>query len=188
MTAALAWLNDLVQWIGRWIPRLVLIHTTHRGVRFGPRGGAHLVGPGLVLFWPITHDLLQVPVTTQSIQLCGQILPAGEHDGFVPRVVVCTLNIQFSLSDPVKASTRVLSFHALVANRAQSLAAKHWPGSYARDDRAWVTNAQEQLTTEMQEYGIAVHSLELASIGLGVTLKNVSDWSYADREAGKRPE
>lgn len=126
MTAALSWLNDLVQWLGRWIPRLVLIHPTHRGVRFGPSGRAVEVGPGLVVFWPITHDLVQVPVTTQSIQLCGQILPLHDDGSVLPRVAVCTLNLQFAIIDPVKAAVKVLHWPALVSNRAQAIAVERW--------------------------------------------------------------
>lgn len=47
MTGALSFLNDLAQWLGRWVPRLVLVEPTHRGVLFGPRGSARQVGPGL---------------------------------------------------------------------------------------------------------------------------------------------
>src|SRR3954469_15643041 len=128
MGTALAWLNDLIQWLGRWIPRLVLVHPTHRGVRFGPRGGAVEVGPGLTFYWPMTHDLVQVAVTTQSIQLCGQILPIGDDTGLLPRVALLTLNLQFRIVNVVEAATEILNFHALVSNRAQALATKHWPG------------------------------------------------------------
>jgi hypothetical protein len=185
MTNALAWLNDLVQWLGRWIPRIVLIHPTHKGVRFGPKGGALAVGPGLVFYWPITHDLIQVPITTQSIQLNGQCLNI-DSNATVPKVALCTLNVQFSITDAVKASTRVLHFPALIMNRAQSIAAVHWKGDTA--DKKWIAAAAEQLEQEMVKYGIQIHALDIAGIGIGVALKNISDWSYADSSNGKRPE
>ncbi len=189
MSAALAWLNDLIQWLGRWIPRLVLIHPTHRGVKFGPRGRAVQVGPGLVVYWPITHDLLQVPVTTQSIQLCGQILPMPDAGAIVPRVAVCTLNVQFAIIDAVKAATKVLHFQALVSNRAHALAAEYWDSSgfVARDPHAWIRKAEADLREEMADYGIVLLSLDSTGVGIGVVLKNVSDWSYADTVDGKRP-
>lgn len=197
MNAALSWLNDLIQWLGRWIPRLVLIHPTHRGVKFGPRGRTTQVGPGLVVYWPITHDLLQVPVTTQSIQLCGQILQLPDSAAIVPRVAVCTLNVQFTITDAVKAATKVLHFQALVSNRAHALAAHHWERrtNRARSVRAragrestWVRDAEADLRAEMIDYGIHLLSLDSTGIGIGVVLKNVSDWSYADSSNGKRPD
>lgn len=187
MTNALAWLNDLVQWLGRWIPRFVLIHPTHLGVRFGPKGGSVAVGPGLVFYWPITHDLIQVPITAQSIQLSGQVLHlANGESHMVPRICICILNVQFSIKDAVKAATRILNFHALVANRAQSAAAQYWRGDM--DARGWIAPAQEQLEQEMEEFGIRIHRLDVAGFGIGCALKNISDWVYADQMNGKRPE
>lgn len=185
MTTALVWLNDLIQWFGRWVPRVVLIHATHKGVRFGPRGGAVAVGPGLVFYWPMTHDLVQVPITMQSLQLNGQTLHV-DYEGVVPRVAVCTLNVQFSISDAVKAATRVLHFPALVQNRAQSIAVMHWKGQMVGG--AWIEAAKEQLGRELGAFGIHVHALDIAGIGIGVVMKSVADWSYADSVNGKRPE
>lgn len=188
MTAsALAWLNDLMNWLGRWIPRLVLIHPTHRGVRFGPRGAAKSVGPGVVLYWPITHDLIQVPITTQSVQLGGQILPdSGNTDAVLPRVFVCVLNVQFSIDDAVKAATRILNFHAIVANRAQSLAVQHWRPT----ETEWIATAERELQAEMLEYGIAILGLDIAGMGSGVVVKQVQSYDYgiSDSVNGKRPE
>lgn len=185
MTAALTWLNDLFQWIGRWIPRLVLIHVTHRGVRFGPRGTAREVGPGLVVYWPITHALIQVPITLQSIQLCGTQLPLKDDAGLLPRVAILTLNIQFEVRDAVKAATGALNFHALVSNRAQAIALRSWPGSMPTDDD-WLRRTASVLRLEMEDIGIDVRACEAGGVGIGVALKNVSDWTWQDRPDGKR--
>jgi hypothetical protein len=183
MTAALAWINDLVQWLGRWIPRLVLIHATHRGVKFGPRGRTTAVGPGLVCYWPITHDLLQVPVTMQSIHLCGQMLPCQEPGAVIPRVMICSLHVQFSIADPVTAATTVLYFPALVMNRVQAVAVRHW-GTYAGDLGAWQGQIQREASGELAPYGIHINAVDVAGLGQGVVFKKVDDWSYSD--TGKR--
>jgi len=180
MTGALAWLNDLIQWFGRWIPRLLLIHPTHMGVRFGPTGRAVAVGPGLILYWPMTHDVVQIPVTTQSIQLCALILPLDDDKPILPRVAVCTLNLQFAISDPVTAATSVLHFQALIANRAQALSALHWLLAKSRSDLDWLREAEDALRSEMATYGIHLLSLEIAGMGTGCVLKNISDWTWQD--------
>lgn len=184
MGSALAWLNDLVQWLGRWIPRLVLIHPTHRGVRFGPRGQAVAVGPGLVMYWPMTHELIQVAITMQSVQFVGQILHL-DHGGPIPVVAICVLNAQFEIVDPVKASTRTLHFMALIQNRAQSLVAEKWKGSM---ENGWIQGARNQMAEEMLAYGIRLEKLEVAGLGIGMALKQIADWSYADTTTGERPK
>lgn len=183
---ALAWLNDLIQWLGRWIPRLELIHPTHRGVRFGPSGRAVEVGPGLVFYWPMTHDLVQVAVTAQSIQLCGQILPLPDDTGLLPRVALCTLNLQFQVTDVVKAATSILNFHALVGNRAQALATQYWCKAPNMTQPTWLTGVEQQLRSEMVPFGIDVKFIDAAGLGIGVALKNVADWSYADNVEERR--
>lgn len=185
MTAALAWVNDLVQWLGRWVPRLVLVAPTHRGVRFGPRGQALAKGPGLVWYWPMIHELIEVPVTLQSIQLCGIQLPITDTGGLLPRVAIATLNIQFQVRDAVKASVRVLNFHALVGNRAQAIAVALWPG-FDGDRNAWLAASHVALANELESKGIEVVALDIAGVGIGVAVKNISDWSYADNVHGAR--
>jgi hypothetical protein len=186
MTAALSWVNDLVQWLGRWVPRLVLVEPTHRGVRFGPRGSAREVGPGLVVYWPITHVLLQVPVTTQSIQLSTQVLPCVADAGVIPRVMLCSAALQFRVASAVAASTRALSLHALVDNRAQAAIARH-VGNEA-DRPAWAAAVLFDLRLELEPFGVVVERLDFTQNGIGVALKNVSDWNYADRQTGTRPD
>lgn len=182
----LAWLNELMTWLGRWVPRLVLIEPTHRGVRFGPRGGATEVGPGIVAYWPISHALVLMPVTTQSIQLCAQILPHDAVDALVPRVMVCAAALQFRIVKPVDAATRALHVHALVDNRAQALIARHVAHHCNRDE--WAAHVADDLRRELRTYGVELDRIDFTQIGTGVALKNISDWSYGDNAAGTRPK
>jgi len=186
MTSALAFLNDLAQWLGRWIPRLVLIEPTHRGVLFGPRGSARQVGPGLVVYWPITHALVQVPVTTQSVQLSSQVLPlAAAAAGIVPHVLLCAAAVQFRVHDAVLTATKALHTHALIDNRAQAAVARHVG---QRDDlAAWAAAVVDELEMELRPFGVTLERLDFTQHGTGVALKNVSDWNYSDSAHGTRP-
>lgn len=184
MTAALSWLNDLFQWIGRWFPRLVVVHPTHEGVRFGATGSSTRVGPGLVLFWPLVQDLIQVPVTTISFETCAQTLFV-ESGSMIPQVALISVAIQYRIASPVAAATRVLHYHALVDNRVRAAVASHWKGD--TKDRAWCSFAKEDAERTLINYGIELQSLDVTQVGIGCALKNVSDWSYSDSTDGKRP-
>ena len=187
MTGALSWLNDLLQWLGRWVPRMVLIQPTHRGVRFGPTGKSCEVGPGLIVYWPITHIVINVPVTTQSLQLNAQALPATVKDGeIVPRVLLCAAAVQYRVSNAVRAATRALSLHALVDNRTQAAIARHV--SLSEDTTAWSRTVIRELRRELRPFGVVVERMDFTQNGTGVALKNVSDWNYTDRESGTRPD
>jgi hypothetical protein len=185
MTNAVAWLNDLMQWLGRWVPRLVMVEPTHRGVLFGPRGSARQVGPGVVVYWPISHALVQVPVTTQSIQLSAQVMPFEGDTGMLPRVHLRAAAVQVRVHDAVKAATRALHIFALVDNRAQAAIARFFE---LRDDPSdWARAAAQDLNGELEQYGVTVERLDFTQHGVGVALKNIADWNYSDHAAGTRP-
>lgn len=186
MTGALSFLNDLAQWLGRWIPRLVLIEPTHLGVLFGPKGSARQVGPGLVYYWPITHALILVPVTTQSVQLSTQILPVSSDEGLLPRVLICAVAVQFRTEDAVTAATKALHAHALIDNRASAAVARHL--GKRGDLLAWSAAVVTDLRDELKTFGIVVDRLDFTQHGTGVALKNLSDWNYSDSSTGARPK
>lgn len=186
MTGALSFLNDLAQWLGRWVPRLVLVEPTHRGVLFGPRGAARVAGPGLVCYWPITHTLVLVPTTTRSVQLSSQVLPMeGALAGIVPHVLLCAAAVQFRVDDAVLAATTALHVHALVDNRAQAAIARHL--AQRGDLQVWAAAVVADLRDELHPFGVVVERLDFTHHGTGVALKNVSDWNYSDSMSGTRP-
>lgn len=185
--AALTWLNDLMQWLGRWVPRLILVHPTHRGVLFGPGGSARNAGAGLVFYWPITHELVNIPVTTVSVQFYSQVLPIANVDNaIIPHVAVCAAAVQFRVVDAVAAATKALNLHALVDNRGQAALARHWPGAMMAS-RDWVKAAREELEGDLREFGVALARLDIVHVGIGVALKNLQDYSYSDSASGQRP-
>lgn len=185
---ALAWLNDLVQWLGRWVPRLILIEPTHRGVLFGPSGSAKEKGPGLVLYWPITHAMTLVAVTTQSVQINAQALPLKTDDSaLIPRVLLCAAAVQFRVDDPVAFATKALHAHALVDNRTQAAIARH-RDEHGEDRQHWIDAARLDLVEELAPFGFVIERLDITQSGTGMALKNISDWSYSDSVGGKRPD
>jgi hypothetical protein len=183
---ALTWMNDLMQWLGRWFPRLVLVEPTHCGVLFGPGGSARASGPGLVLYWPITHHLVLIPTTTQSLQTCAQALPGDGRSNTLglPTVTLCGAALQFKVVDPVRAATASLNVLALADNRTQAALARHQ--AQARID--WHAAAETEVRIELAAYGLAVERMDFIHAGQGVALKNLNDWQWSDNAAGKREE
>lgn len=190
MSATLTWLNDLVNWFGRWVPRLTLVPPTHHGVLFGPSGLARLAGSGLILYWPMTHQLLMVPVTVQSVELCARILPLDmvASERMIPRVAMCGLAVQFHIVDAVRAATSVLHIHALIDNRVQASVGIAWRCTAEPfSDTSWVSEACKEAARSLRVYGVELDALDVTHLGIGVALKNMADWSYADTVGGTRP-
>jgi hypothetical protein len=187
MNNALSFLNDLAQWLGQWVPRIVLVQPTHRGVLFGSRGSARELAAGLRVYWPIAQVLVLVPVTTQSVHLCSQMLPAEATPGeIIPRVTLCATAIQFRVSNAVLFATKALSPHSFIDNRTSAAVARHLD---KRDDLTrWAAAVVSELRGEAAPFGIEIERLDFTGFATGVAVKNVNDWNYTDAQNGKRPE
>ena len=80
MEAAFAWLGEIINWVGRWIPRLTIVTTTEGWVKF-VRGKRVVSGSaGLVWHWPLITALQVFPVARDSINCKAQTIttPSGE--------------------------------------------------------------------------------------------------------------
>jgi len=94
MDAAFAWLSELVNWFGKFFPRLKIVRKTHEGIAFvhGYRT-KHLL-PGLVWWWPLVTEIVVIPVVRQLSHLAPQTLCT--KDG---RTVVCGGIIIYLVTD-----------------------------------------------------------------------------------------
>jgi hypothetical protein len=117
-----AWLNELMTWLARWVPRLTLVKATHKAVIFGPGGSVALRDAGLCCYWPITHVLQLIGMRTRSLELAGQL-----HRGEVVSVV-----ITWCVTDAVKAATSLADVEAFLDDRTQAaLSNAHGSGAPA---------------------------------------------------------
>lgn len=73
MESALAWIGQLAEWIGQFIPRIRNVRVTHKAIKF-LRGRVKVVDPGLRGFWPLTTDFIEYPIVRQAIELRGQTI------------------------------------------------------------------------------------------------------------------
>lgn len=87
--SAFAWLGEIVNWVGRWIPRLTIVNTTLGWVKFVRGHDIKSGGPGLVWHWPLITELKVFPIVRDSLQCKAQTItmPSGET-ALVEAVVV----------------------------------------------------------------------------------------------------
>jgi regulator of protease activity HflC (stomatin/prohibitin superfamily) len=85
MENAFAWLRDIADWLGRFVPRWEVVPTTHGWVKFVRGSRIVTGGSGIVWWWPVTTRMLDYPIVRQTITLPTQ-------------VVVTTDNIEIAVS------------------------------------------------------------------------------------------
>lgn len=89
MESALAWVGQVAEWVGRWIPRWVILDVTTGGVKY-VKGRPRLCEPGKVhWYWPATTTFETYPVARQADDLRSQtIVTADDRTVIVGGMIV----------------------------------------------------------------------------------------------------
>ena len=74
MEAAFAWIGEIAKFFGQLLPRLTIIKSSHRSVKYVCGKHRKLLLPGLHVYWPIVTDIETCAVVRQVLNLQSQIL------------------------------------------------------------------------------------------------------------------
>lgn len=163
--SGLAWLNDLMLWLGRWFPRLVLVKKGNVGVWFGPGGRVQELPAGLHWYWPLIADLTVVSTRIRTTEIACQL-----HGREAISIVV--------LYEIVQAKTMLLTqnnIFSLIDDRAQAyLSEGYGPDVSSQGLSAYVLG---RLAVDMHGYGVHVHTVDVIQRGRVIPLKNLNDWA-----------
>ena len=126
METAFAWLGEIMNWVGKWFPRLLIVRSTHAGVRFrhGKRPEALL--PGLRVYWPLVTEVDVIPTARQTHNLPTQALTTSDGKKVVVsgvvvyriKDIVATMARNWDVSDTLNdismvAITKIITTHTL---------------------------------------------------------------------------
>ena len=164
MTAAFGWLNDLMVWFGKWVPRIVLVRASHEGVRFGRNGTTARLMPGVHFYWPLVQEVTLVSTAQRVLYTCPQLIGSEVVD----------LAVAYQITNAVQVAVTFYNFAAQLESRAKAALAH----SYRKDIEsaqlcAGITEALQQA---MRDTGITVDSVHLLQRGWTIPIKNMSDW------------
>lgn len=86
--SAFAWIGAIIEWFGRWIPRLTIVDTTQGWIKFIRGRIVRSGGPGLVLHWPLVTKLVVFPVVRDSLNCKPQTITLASHETVLVEAVV----------------------------------------------------------------------------------------------------
>lgn len=72
MESAFAWLGRLVEWVGQFFPRWIVLDTTQGAVKFVRGFKVVPLKPGIHWYWPATTTIAQYPTARQADDLRTQ--------------------------------------------------------------------------------------------------------------------
>jgi regulator of protease activity HflC (stomatin/prohibitin superfamily) len=109
MGNALAWIGQIVEWVGRFIPRWVIMDTTEGAVKFVCGKNAKGLGPGIHWYWPATTTLVMYPTARQADNLRTQTLVTTDDKVVVVggMIVYEVKNVLILLSTSHSAATTI---------------------------------------------------------------------------------
>lgn len=167
----LAWLNDLMVWLAKWVPRFTLIKAGNEGVLFGPGGSVAKKYPGMCFYWPITHELTIVSTRSRSAELAAQL---HNKEGI-------SLVVLFKIVNTVDALLKMNDVFSQLDDRTQAHLATAYTATGSNRDIADAVLGG--LRSEFGAFGVEIERVDVAQRGWVLPLKMLND--YAQRMTAK---
>lgn len=98
MGSAFSWFGEIIQWLGAFIPRLLIVRATERGIKWVHGKKVVAMQPGLWFYWPIVTEYTIRVVARQTLDLPTQTLITNDR-----KQVVVSGVVVYSINDIVKA-------------------------------------------------------------------------------------
>lgn len=165
MNEAFGWVGYIAEWLGRFVPRWVIIETTQGAIKF--RGGDDpvLCGPGIVWFWPVRSTLEVHPVVRQTDRLETQTMESKDGVTFI-----VSGTITYTIRDLMTLVTTTHSPLTTVVDIAMS--AIHdiccdfdWKELQAEQRRGTLkTKLRNEAQKQLKDFGIDVVMLKTNSL------------------------
>jgi regulator of protease activity HflC (stomatin/prohibitin superfamily) len=172
MDHALGWLGDIVRGLLTLVPRLVIVRSTHEGVRFKMGHKAIRMRPGIHWYWPLTTEISVVPTKLQPCNLQAQRIVT--KDGIT---VVVGGVVQYEIEDVVSAVTKCWCHDTMIKDVAMAAIAAVIPRhNYEefRTSRRKVNMAlTKQLRRDLDGFGVRVRWVRLSDLAPCWVFSNV---------------
>lgn len=173
LDSAFAWLQSITDWLGRFIPRWVVVSTTEGAVKYVGGDRVVVCGPGIHWYWPARTEWQDYPTAMQTDRLETQTMETADGVTFL---VSGTLS--YTVDDLGKLLPVVHNAATLAVDMA--MAAVH----DVCCDMTWQTLREEQrhasklktklrnsAQAQLEPYGIRVVKLQLNSMARCRVLK-----------------
>jgi regulator of protease activity HflC (stomatin/prohibitin superfamily) len=172
METAFAWIGQIVEWLGRFIPRLVILDTTQGAIKYKHGKTPVAYGPGLHFFWPLVTTWETYPTARQTDRLETQTMESKDGKTFL---------VSGTLTYCVEDLSKLLPVVAFATRNTIDIAmtALHdvccdfdWAELQREQQRGTLkTKLRNEAQHQLGEYGIRVIKLQLNTLARCRVLK-----------------
>lgn len=172
MDSALAWIGQIAEWVGQFIPRRVVLDTTEGAVKFVNGKDPVYCGPGKWWWWPWTTKWSQFPIVRQTVSIETQTLETADGVTFI-----ASGTLTYSVDDLLKLLTTVHDADTAVAEIASTslgdiLTSLDWKALTEAQRRGTIkTKLKNGAQNELNDYGVKVIRFKLNSLARCRVLK-----------------
>lgn len=174
MEGALSWFGSLIEWFGQWIPHILIVRTTHGGVKFIRGHKVKEIKPGIHLYWPITTDVEIIPIVRQTFNLKSQRIATQDNKTISVSVVII-----FMIDDVLKALTETWCYHDTVCDTAQAavvevLVKKSYDELVTNIDTDIKNQLSITVRKRLKKFGVYVESAQLSDYAKTLVVTTIS--------------
>jgi regulator of protease activity HflC (stomatin/prohibitin superfamily) len=170
--SAFAWLTQIIEWFGQFVPRWVILDTTTGGVKFVKGSRVVALGSGVHWYWPATTKFHTYPTASQTDELRSQTIVTTDDK----TIDVCAL-LRYEVSDIGNLLSR--NYEAKTAIADVSLTAIHdvccrmsWDELKTEQRKSTLkTKLKNAAKKELEDMGVAVLEVTLTDMAICRVLK-----------------
>lgn len=174
---ALQWFGDVMQAILKIIPRILIVRSTHSGVKFVRGEKIVPLKPGIHIYWPVVTEVEIIPVARQTYNLSNQsLLTKDLKEVSVSPVII------YSINDIVRALARSWDVNDTINDITQLVVVEVVTTHDIKEilDGLQIDGVIEAKLTQitrkrLKRYGVRVHKCALSDFTTSKVVKLIND-------------
>lgn len=163
MDKVFGWIGEIFQTLLRFIPWLVIVRATHRGVAFSHGKYIKVWEPGLQWYWPLVTQYVLYTVVRQTQLIQPKVVMTAD----LQSVLVGAL-ITYHVDDIVAALTTVADLPSDVIERTLplllGLVSRMTLAEIQADRQGFNDKITEDVRKVLSSYGVSVHAVQLTEL------------------------
>lgn len=159
--SAFTWLGQLAEWFASWFPRLLVVQSSHRAVKYVRGATPVLLAPGLHVYWPLVTPVETCAVVRQVVEVPAHLLETADR-----AAVVVSGVIEYEIGDALvflaEAENGYLSLEKVAAATIRSYVLESTTDELRENDDMTRRMLTSMLQEDLQPYGVRVLGARLA--------------------------
>ncbi len=181
MDSALAWFGQLIEWIGRFIPRWIILDTTEGAVKFVRGKNPIALTAGVHWYWPVTTKITDYPTAFQADRLAAQTIVTTDD-----KTIIVGAMISYTVTDILPLVAHTHSAITTVKNLAMSAVHEvccrmSWEELKGEQRKGTIdTKLKNTAQKLLRDYGVRVEALMLIDLAPARVLKLMQSTSMEE--------